>query len=335
MDDKKTNNEVLLSVSDLEVVYTSAGAVVHAVNGVNFEIRRGESLGLVGETGAGKTTIAKTILGVLPDPPAKVLNGKVVLDGTDLLKLPEKEMRKVRGKKISMIFQDPMTALNPLMTVGDQIAEVVALHEDVNKKQAMDKAGDMLEMVGIPRERYAEFPHQFSGGMKQRVVIAIALACNPELLLADEPTTALDVTIQAQVMEMISGLQKKLNTSMILITHDLGLVAENCDNVAVIYAGEIVELANKENLFLHATHPYTLGLFGSLPSMSGDVDRLTPIPGMPPDPENLPEGCHFNPRCPHACEACRKGEIPFKEIAPGHFVRCALAKAQGIIEQEG
>ena len=244
-------------------------------------------------------------------------------------------MRKVRGKKISMIFQDPMTALNPLMTVGDQIAEVVALHEDVNKKQAMDKAGDMLEMVGIPRERYAEFPHQFSGGMKQRVVIAIALACNPELLLADEPTTALDVTIQAQVMEMISGLQKKLNTSMILITHDLGLVAENCDNVAVIYAGEIVELANKENLFLHATHPYTLGLFGSLPSMSGDVDRLTPIPGMPPDPENLPEGCHFNPRCPHACEACRKGEIPFKEIAPGHFVRCTLAKAQGIIEQEG
>lgn len=335
MDDKKTNNEVLLSVSDLEVVYTSAGAVVHAVNGVDFEIKRGESLGLVGETGAGKTTIAKTILGVLPDPPAKVLNGKVVLDGTDLLKLPEKEMRKVRGKKISMIFQDPMTALNPLMTVGDQIAEVVALHEDVNKKQAMDKAGDMLEMVGIPRERYAEFPHQFSGGMKQRVVIAIALACNPELLLADEPTTALDVTIQAQVMEMISGLQKKLNTSMILITHDLGLVAENCDNVAVIYAGEIVELANKENLFLHATHPYTLGLFGSLPSMSGDVDRLTPIPGMPPDPENLPEGCHFNPRCPHACEACRKGEIPFKEIAPGHFVRCTLAKAQGIIEQEG
>lgn len=335
MDEKKTNNEVLLSVSDLEVVYTSAGAVVHAVNGVNFEIRRGESLGLVGETGAGKTTIAKTILGVLPDPPAKVLNGKVVLDGTDLLKLPEKEMRKVRGKKISMIFQDPMTALNPLMTVGDQIAEVVALHEDVNKKEAMEKAGDMLEMVGIPKERYAEFPHQFSGGMKQRVVIAIALACNPELLLADEPTTALDVTIQAQVMEMISGLQKKLNTSMILITHDLGLVAENCDNVAVIYAGEIVELANKENLFLHATHPYTLGLFGSLPSMSGDVDRLTPIPGMPPDPENLPEGCHFNPRCPHACEACRKGEIPFKEVAPGHFVRCALAKAQGIIEQEG
>ena len=335
MDEKKTNNEVLLSVSDLEVVYTSAGAVVHAVNGVNFEIRRGESLGLVGETGAGKTTIAKTILGVLPDPPAKVLNGKVVLDGTDLLKLPEKEMRKVRGKKISMIFQDPMTALNPLMTVGDQIAEVVALHEDVNKKEAMEKAGDMLEMVGIPKERYAEFPHQFSGGMKQRVVIAIALACNPELLLADEPTTALDVTIQAQVMEMISGLQKKLNTSMILITHDLGLVAENCDNVAVIYAGEIVELANKENLFLHATHPYTLGLFGSLPSMSGDVDRLTPIPGMPPDPENLPEGCHFNPRCPHACEACRKGEIPFKEVAPGHFVRCVLAKAQGIIEQEG
>ena len=328
MDEKKFDQDVLLSVKDLEVIYTSAGAVVHAVNGVDLTIRRGESLGLVGETGAGKTTIAKSILGVLPDPPAKVPKGEIFLDGVDLLKLPEKEMRKVRGKKISMIFQDPMTALNPLMTVGDQIAEVVSLHENVSKKEAMEKAKEMLEMVGIPGERYAEFPHQFSGGMKQRVVIAIALACNPELLLADEPTTALDVTIQAQVMDMIAGLQKKLSTSMILITHDLGLVAENCDSVAVIYAGEIVEYADKAGLFLHATHPYTLGLFGSLPSMSGDVDRLTPIPGMPPDPENLPEGCHFNPRCPHACEACRKGEIPFTEIAPGHFVRCILAQQQ-------
>ena len=317
-------NDVLLSVRDLEVVYTSAGAVIHAVNGVSLEIKRGQSLGLVGETGAGKTTIAKSILGILPDPPAKVLNGQIVLDGQDLLKLPEKEMRGIRGKKISMIFQDPMTALNPLMTVGDQIAEVVSLHEHCSKKESMNKAMQMLEMVGIPAERYVEYPHQFSGGMKQRVVIAIALACNPELLLADEPTTALDVTIQAQVMEMIADLQKKLNTAMILITHDLGIVAEACDQVAVIYAGEIVELASKEELFLHPTHPYTVGLFGSIPSLSEDVERLTPIPGLPANPEALPEGCHFNPRCTRCTAACRAGQVPFVQVAPDHFVRCHL-----------
>jgi len=320
----ENKNDVLLSIKDLEVVYTAGGATVHAVNGVSFEVKRGQSLGLVGETGAGKTTIAKSILGVLPDPPAKVLGGEIFLDGQDLLKTAEKDMRKIRGKKISMIFQDPMTALNPLMTVGDQIAEVVALHENVNKKQAMEKAMEMLEMVGIPGERYAEYPHQFSGGMKQRVVIAIALACNPELLLADEPTTALDVTIQAQVMEMIADLQKKLNTAMILITHDLGIVAESCDMVAVIYAGEIVELATKEELFLHPTHPYTIGLFGSIPSLTADVDRLTPIPGLPANPEALPEGCHFHPRCSKCTEACKSGEVPFVEIRPGHFVRCGL-----------
>ena len=317
-------NDVLLSVRDLEVVYTSAGAVIHAVNGVSLEIKRGQSLGLVGETGAGKTTIAKSILGILPDPPAKVLNGQIVLDGQDLLKLPEKEMRSIRGKKISMIFQDPMTALNPLMTVGDQIAEVVSLHEHCSKKESMNKAMQMLEMVGIPAERYVEYPHQFSGGMKQRVVIAIALACNPELLLADEPTTALDVTIQAQVMDMIADLQKKLNTAMILITHDLGIVAEACDQVAVIYAGQIVELASKEELFLHPTHPYTVGLFGSIPSLSEDVERLTPIPGLPANPEALPEGCHFNPRCTRCTAACRAGQVPFVRVAPDHFVRCHL-----------
>ena len=320
----KKDNDVLLSVRDLEVVYTSAGAVIHAVNGVSLEVKRGKSLGLVGETGAGKTTIAKSIMGILPDPPAKVLNGEIVLDGQDLLKTSEKEMRKIRGKKISMIFQDPMTALNPLMTVGDQIAEVISLHEHCSKKEAMNKAMEMLELVGIPAERYPEYPHQFSGGMKQRVVIAIALACNPELLLADEPTTALDVTIQAQVMEMIAELQKKLNTAMILITHDLGIVAEACDEVAVIYAGEIVEMASKEDLFLHPTHPYTIGLFGSIPSLSEDVDRLTPIPGLPANPEKLPEGCHFHPRCSHCTAVCQKGEIPFVEVSPNHFVRCAM-----------
>lgn len=324
MSEEMKNHDVLLSVKDLEAVYTSAGAVIHAVNGVTLEVKRGQSLGLVGETGAGKTTIAKSILRILPDPPAKVLRGEIILDGKDLLKVSEKEMRTIRGKKISMIFQDPMTALNPLMTVGDQIAEVVSLHEKCTKKEAMEKSMQMLEMVGIPAERYTEFPHQFSGGMKQRVVIAIALACNPELLLADEPTTALDVTIQAQVMEMIADLQKKLNTAMILITHDLGIVAESCDQVAVIYAGEIVELASKEDLFLHPTHPYTIGLFGSIPSLLEDVDRLTPIPGLPANPEKLPEGCHFHPRCTRCTEGCKKGNIPFAEVSPGHFVRCAL-----------
>lgn len=317
-------NGILLSVRDLEVVYTSAGAVIHAVNGVSLEIERGKSLGLVGETGAGKTTIAKSIMGILPDPPAKVLRGEIVLDNQDLLKIPDKEMLKIRGKKIAMIFQDPMTALNPLMTVGDQIAEVVSLHEHCSKKEAMTKAMDMLEMVGIPADRYSDYPHQFSGGMKQRVIIAIALACSPELLLADEPTTALDVTIQAQIMEMIADLQKKLNTAMILITHDLGIVAEACDDVAVIYAGEIVEYASKEDLFLHPAHPYTIGLFSSIPSLSEDVDRLTPIPGLPTNPENLPEGCHFHPRCSHCTEACQKGDIPYIEISPNHFVRCTL-----------
>lgn len=326
------SSDILLSLRNLEVVYTSAGATVHAVNGVSFDVKRGQSLGLVGETGAGKTTIAKSILGVLPDPPAKVLNGEIFMDGEDLLKVPEKDMRKIRGKKVSMIFQDPMTALNPLMTVGDQIAEVVSLHEHGTKKASMDKAMEMLEMVGIPADRYGEYPHQFSGGMKQRVVIAIALACNPELLLADEPTTALDVTIQAQVMDMVANIQKKLNTAMILITHDLGIVAEACDTVAVIYAGEIVELASKEDLFLHPTHPYTIGLFGSIPSMSEDVERLTPIPGMPANPENLPEGCHFHPRCAQCTEACKKGTVPFVEITPNHFVRCTICKSSGKAE---
>lgn len=320
----KNENGVLLSVRDLEVVYTSAGAVIHAVNGVSLEIKCGKSLGLVGETGAGKTTIAKSIMGILPDPPAKVLRGEIVLDGQDLLKISEKEMLKIRGKKIAMIFQDPMTALNPLMTVGDQIAEVVSLHEHCNKKEAMIKAMEMLEMVGIPADRYLEYPHQFSGGMKQRVIIAIALACSPELLLADEPTTALDVTIQAQVMEMIADLQKKLNTAMMLITHDLGIVAEACDDVAVIYAGEIVEYGSKEDLFLHPTHPYTIGLFSSIPSLSEDVDRLTPIPGLPTNPEKLPEGCYFHPRCSRCTEICQKGDIPYIEISPNHFVRCTL-----------
>ena len=314
--------EKFLEIKDLVVEYTSGGQVIHAVNNVSLDLERGQTLGLVGETGAGKTTIAKAVLRILPDPPAKIRNGEVWLDGEDLLKKPEHEMLKIRGAKVAMIFQDPMTALNPTMTVGSQISEVVLLHNDMSKAEAEQRTVEMLELVGIPAMRYHEYPHQFSGGMKQRVVIAMALACNPELLLADEPTTALDVTIQAQVLEMINDLKAKLNTAMILITHDLGVVAETCDKVAVIYAGEIVESGTRQDLFYHPTHPYTLGLFGSLPRLDDDSKRLSPILGLPPDPSKLPDGCKFHPRCKRACEACMAGETPMVEVSPGHFVRC-------------
>ena len=317
-------NNAFLSVKDIEVVYTSNREIVHAVNGVSFDLQRGETLGLVGETGAGKTTIAKSILRILPNPPAKFLGGQILLDGEDLSKKSEEEMLKVRGGKIAMIFQDPMTALNPIMSVGEQIVEVLLLHNDYGKATAVEKAKEMLELVGIPGERFVEYPHQFSGGMKQRVVIAMALACDPELVLADEPTTALDVTIQAQVLDLIKDLKVKYNTAMILITHDLGVVAQTCDNVAVIYAGKIVEYGNLEALFDHPTHPYTLGLFGSLPDIDKEEDRLHPIAGMPPDPTHLPEGCAFHPRCPHATDAGMRGDIPLSEIAPGHFCRCCM-----------
>lgn len=316
-------SEKFLQVKDLVVEYTSGGQVIHAVNGVSFDLEKGKTLGLVGETGAGKTSIAKAIIGVLPDPPAKIRAGEIFLDGEDLLKTSTEEMLKIRGNKISMIFQDPMTALNPLMTIGDQIAEVIALHSETgNSHEAKERAIEILKLVGITAERYDEFPYQFSGGMKQRVVIAIALACNPELLLADEPTTALDVTIQAQVLDMMNDLREKLGTSMILITHDLGVVAEMCDDVAVVYAGEIIEKGSKFDIFDHPTHPYTNGLFGSLPMMAIGEKRLHPIDGMMPDPTDLPKGCAFNPRCPYATEECRNKKIELKEITPGHFVRC-------------
>lgn len=319
-------NEPFISVQDLNVIYTSGKKVIHAVNGISFDIRRGETLALVGETGAGKTTIANTIMRILPDPPARVLGGKILLGSEDLLKITEKDMLKIRGNKISMIFQDPMTALNPTMRVGAQIAEGIRLHNDVGKAEAMDRAKRMLELVGIPAERYREFPHQFSGGMKQRVVIAIALSCNPELLLADEPTTALDVTIQAQILEMINSLKEKMNTAMLLITHDLGVVAKYCDNVAIVYAGQIIESGTKEHIFENALHPYTKGLFDALPRIDEDVDRLTPVEGAIPDPSALPSGCHFWPRCPHASEECKQGEIELCEAEPGHYCRCINAR---------
>ena len=322
----ETKNTPYLEVKDLQVEYESDGAVVQAVNGVSFTLEKGKTLGLVGETGAGKTTIAKSILRILPDIGAYIKNGEVVLNDKNILELPEKEMQKLRGNEISMIFQDPMTALNPVQTVGEQIAEVVKLHPEDGKSisdaDAKERACQMLETVNIPRERYGEYPHQFSGGMKQRVIIAMALACNPNLLLADEPTTALDVTIQAQVLELIGELQKKYQTAMILITHDMGVVAQVCDEVAVIYAGHIVEYGTLEQIFDHKCHPYTIGLFGAIPDIKNDTQWLSPIDGLPPDATNLPQGCPFSPRCKYAAQECKSGPIKMEKTQDGHLCRC-------------
>lgn len=317
--------KVFLDIKDLNIHYITSEADVYAINDISLTLEKGKTLGLVGETGAGKTTLARAILGILPKPPAQVLGGKIDFEGQNIFELSEKEICKIRGDKITMIFQDPMTALNPVMPVGEQIAEVVALHNGGSRSDARKRAIEMLETVGIPAERYVEYPHQFSGGMKQRVVIAIALACDPDLLLADEPTTALDVTIQAQVLELMKELNEKNKSSMILITHDLGVVAEMCDYVAIIYAGQIVEIGTLEDIFDHPTHPYTNGLFAALPSMSSG-DRLHPIAGMPPDPTNMPKGCYFNPRCPYATDACKQGVIPMIEISPGHTCKCLIVK---------
>ena len=316
--------ENLLEIKNLVVKFHTDDGVVNAINGLDLDLKVGETLGLVGETGAGKTTTALSVMGLVDCPPGKIHSGEIIFRGRDLLKLGEDDYTQIRGKQISMIFQDPMTALNPTMPVIEQIAEVIAYHDKVSEEEAEKRAVKMLELVRIPADRANEYPHQFSGGMKQRVVIAMALACNPELLLADEPTTALDVTIQAQVLEMINELKLKLNTSMILITHDLGVVAETCDNVAVIYAGQIVEYGSKEQIFRRPAHPYTLGLFGSLPKLDDDSKRLSPIYGLPPDPTNLPDGCAFHPRCPKTCESCSSGSVEMVEIEPGHFVRCLL-----------
>ena len=317
-----SEKETLIEVKDLTVHYVLHSGTSEAVNHISLAMKKGETLGLVGETGAGKTTVALSIMGLLPVPPAQVKSGEIIFEGQDILKLSEKEKKKIRGNKISMIFQDPMTALNPIDRVGDQIAEGIMLHQSVSRKEAMQKACDIMEMVGIPAVRYSEYPHQFSGGMKQRIVIAMALVCNPELLIADEPTTALDVTIQAQVLDMINQLKKKLGTSILLITHDFGVVAEMCERVAVIYAGEIVEAGTLEQIFEFTSHPYTQGLFQSLPSLEDSKAKLIPIPGMMPDPADLPEGCKFADRCPVCEDRCRKTLPPLAEMEPEHLVRC-------------
>ncbi len=324
--EKSKQGEVFLEIRNLAVEYHTDDSVIYAVNNINLTIEKGRTIGLVGETGAGKTTIAKSILRILPTPPAKLMSGEILFEGKDLLQLPEKAMRKVRGNKIAMIFQDPMTALNPIETVGFQIAETIRLHNKVHRSEANRRACDMFETVGIPMERFNDYPHQFSGGMKQRVVIAMALACDPELLLADEPTTALDVTIQAQVLDMMRSLKEKFSTSFMLITHDLGVVAGFCDYVAVIYAGEIVERGTVEHIFDSASHPYTVGLFGSLPRLDSTEPRLKPIKGLMPDPTNLPAGCRFCERCPLATDECSVRPPEEIEIEPGHFIKCLLTR---------
>ncbi len=323
----------LLEIKNLTIHFETREETVRAVNDVSLSIEKGETLGLVGETGAGKTTTALGILRLISDTVGRYKSGEIIYKGQDILKMNDHEVRDIRGNEISMIFQDPMTALNPIIRVVDQIAEGLRIHSDMSKADAIKKASEMLELVGIPAERGREYPHQFSGGMKQRVVIAMALACSPKLLLADEPTTALDVTIQAQVLEMMNDLKKEFDSAMLLITHDLGVVAETCDKVAIMYAGEVVEYGSLEDIFDRTAHPYTEGLFGSLPSLDKDVHRLQPIEGLMPDPANLPKGCKFHPRCKQATEDCAKYHPETVELTPGHFVRCLKYGGKGGAEE--
>ena len=321
-----SNTEKMLEIKDLSVIYETDLETVYAVNGVTLSLEKGATLGLVGETGAGKTTLALTLMRLLPERTGKVTSGCITFEGENVVELPEASMRKIRGDKIAMIFQDPMTSLNPVLTVGEQIAEALYVHNDSgrSKEEIEARVDETLTLVGIPPARKHEYPHQFSGGMRQRVVIAIALSCEPDLLIADEPTTALDVTIQAQVLMMIRDLRDRLGTSMIMITHDLGIVAQTCDNVAVMYAGEIIEMGSAEDIFtcpIH--HPYTDGLFGSLPNLKEKTDRLHPIAGLMPDPTNLPKGCKFAPRCDKCMEICK--EVPPEVYVDGiHSIRCHL-----------
>ena len=318
--------EKLLDIKNLSVEFDTDSGLVKAVNNLNLSVGKAQTLGFVGETGAGKTTTALAIMKLIQSPPGKITSGEVFFEGEDLLKVKEKDMFHIRGNQSSMIFQDPMTSLNPIITVGDQIREVIGLHEKLSKEEITKKTEEMLELVGIRKERINDYPHQFSGGMKQRIVIAMALACNPKLLIADEPTTALDVTIQAQVMELMKSLKDKYDTSMILITHDLGVVAEICDVVSVVYAGTILESGSVKSIFTNPKHPYTIGLFNSIPSLDEDVEKLKVIPGFTPDPSDLPKGCCFHPRCPHCMEKCKQAFPPMYEVEEGHFVACYLCE---------
>jgi peptide/nickel transport system ATP-binding protein len=317
-------SDKILEIKDCEIQYITEIGIVHAVNHIDFSIERGASMGLVGETGAGKTTTCLGILNLLPSTTGRVTSGEIIFNGENLLKKSDKEMQKIRGSQISMVFQDPMTALNPTQTIGDQIVESIRHHQKCSKRDAWDQMKDMLAKVGIEPERADDYPHQFSGGMKQRVVIAMALACNPSLLLADEPTSALDVTIQAQVLEMIKSLQDEFQTAMLLITHDLGVVAEVCSTVGIMYAGEIVEYSAVEEFFENTVHPYSQGLIAAIPRLDENVKRLNVIPGMMPDPMDLPSGCKFHTRCPYATELCKTCVPSMREVSPGHAVKCHM-----------
>jgi len=319
------STKTLVEIKDLHVVYNTDEKTVYAVNGLNLTINRGETLGLVGETGAGKTTTALSIMKLLPDRVGEIRQGKILLDNIDITRATPADMRLIRGESVSMIFQDPMTSLNPILTVSDQISEVLDLHRlDMSSEEKIKKVDEILKLVGLSADRKNEYPHQFSGGMKQRVVIAMALACEPKLILADEPTTALDVTIQAQILSMMKELKQRLNTAMIFITHDLGVVAQICDRVAIMYAGEIIEIGTTADIFDNPNHhPYTSGLFGSIPDMTKVAKRLNPIEGLMPDPTDLPNGCKFHPRCPKCMEIC-EAVNPGDNIDGTHTIKCHL-----------
>ena len=323
------NNTPVLQIEDLTVHYVVEGETTEAVSNVSLTVDHGRSLGIVGETGAGKTTTALSILHLVPDPPGHIVSGKVYINGKDVYNVKKAELEYIRGNEVAMIFQDPMTVLNPVFTVGEQIAECVEVHELCSKADAWKRALEMLELVGISAERAGDYPHQFSGGMKQRVVIAIALACNPQLLIADEPTTALDVTIQAQVLELMKELKQRLNTALVMITHDLGIIAEICEEVAVMYAGRIVEYGTLEDIFRRTRHPYTEGLFNSLPNIYDRKADLKPIPGLMPDPTNLPKGCAFAPRCEYATERCLTERPELMHHTDTHSVACLRYEEAG------
>jgi oligopeptide transport system ATP-binding protein len=318
-------SETILSVRDLQTHFYSEEGVVKAVDGVSFDLKRGETLGIVGESGSGKSVTNLSILRLIPFPPGKIVGGEVLFGGKDLMKISNEEIRHIRGKRIAMIFQDPMTSLNPFMKISTQLVEITQLHDGLNKRAAYKRAVEMLDLVGIPdaSRRVDDYPHQFSGGMRQRVMIAMALSCNPELLIADEPTTALDVTIQAQILELIKDLKEKTGTSVILITHDLGVVAGMTDHIAVMYAGKIVEYAPTEELFAKPHHPYTRGLLKSVPDPHIEQETLFQIPGFPPDLARLPEGCPFMPRCSYAMDKCKQFP-PILKINEQHYSACWL-----------
>lgn len=319
--------EKMLQVKNLKTYYYTEEGVVPAVDGLDFEVEQGETFAIVGESGCGKSVTSLSILGLIPGPPGKILDGEIIYNGEDLLKKTEKQMQAIRGNEISMVFQEPMTSLNPVFTVGRQIAESFRFHQNMGKAQAHEKAVDMLRMVGIPSpEKVADdYPHQLSGGMRQRVMIAMALACNPKLLIADEPTTALDVTIQAQILRLLKELKEKTGTSIILITHDLGIVAQIAQRIMVMYSGQAVESCDVRTAYKDPLHPYTIGLLASIPKLTDeDLEELPSIPGMVPSPGELPKGCRFAPRCTKCGPRCLKEKPELKEAKPGHMVRCFL-----------